>query len=107
MKSQTFDSADLLESIESLRAEIRRLNQRISALEKRPTDGQPKPAPAMEAPKTPPIPEDVILAISAAIAAYLGVKPHIRQIRLVASPPWVNQGRITIQASHILARHQA
>src|SRR6185369_1245711 len=98
---------DLPETIESLRDEIARLNQRISALEKRSTDGQPKAAPAAETPKAPPIPEDVVLTISAAIAAYLGVKPHIRQIRLVASPPWVNQGRITIQASHILARHQA
>ena len=35
--------------------------------------------------------EDRDLAISAAIAAYLGVKPHIRQIRLIANHPWGNK----------------
>ena len=47
--------------------------------------------------------EALILTISAAVAAYLGVKPRIRQIRLVSNPQWVQQGRATIQASRKLA----
>ena len=42
------------------------------------------------------------LGISAAIAAFLGKKPHIRQIRLLGSAAWSQQGRLTIQASHAL-----
>jgi methylmalonyl-CoA carboxyltransferase large subunit len=50
--------------------------------------------------------EELILVISAAIAAFLGKKPHIRQIRLLGSGTWSQQGRVMIQASHDLAvRH--
>ncbi|MFC7479052.1 OadG family protein [Luedemannella flava] len=49
--------------------------------------------------------EELILVISAALAAYLGKKPYIRQIRLVSTPTWTHQGRITIQGSHLLATH--
>ena len=45
---------------------------------------------------------ETIYAISAAVAAYLGEKPHIRQIRLVGSTSWAQQGRATVQASHKL-----
>jgi methylmalonyl-CoA carboxyltransferase large subunit len=46
--------------------------------------------------------EDEMLAVSAAIAAYLGVRAHIRQIRLVSTSAWAQQGRVSIQASHSL-----
>jgi len=44
-----------------------------------------------------------VLVISAAVAAFLGKKPHIRQIRLLGSVAWAQQGRTTIQASHALS----
>ena len=44
--------------------------------------------------------EELILVISAAIAAYLGKKAPIRGIRLLGSDAWSHQGRLTIQASH-------
>jgi methylmalonyl-CoA carboxyltransferase large subunit len=47
--------------------------------------------------------EEVVLVISAAVAAFLGKKPHIRQIRLLGSAAWAQQGRVTIQASHALS----
>ena len=47
--------------------------------------------------------EEVVLVISAAIAAFLGKKPRIRQIRLLGSAAWAQQGRVTIQASHALS----
>ena len=48
------------------------------------------------------ISEEEVLAISAAIAAWLGVHAHIRQIRLIRTGAWAQQGRVTIQASHRL-----
>ena len=46
------------------------------------------------------IAEETLLAISAAIAAYLGERVHIRQIRLISSPAWAQVGRASVQASH-------
>jgi methylmalonyl-CoA carboxyltransferase large subunit len=48
------------------------------------------------------ISDEELLAISAAVAAYLGVRAHIRQIRLVSGNAWAQQGRVSIQASHML-----
>jgi hypothetical protein len=48
------------------------------------------------------ISEEELLAISAALAAWLGVQAHIRQIRLIRTGAWAQQGRVTIQASHRL-----
>jgi methylmalonyl-CoA carboxyltransferase large subunit len=48
------------------------------------------------------ISEEEFLAISAALAAWLGVQAHIRQIRLIRTDAWAQQGRATIQASHRL-----
>jgi methylmalonyl-CoA carboxyltransferase large subunit len=49
-----------------------------------------------------PIGEEDLLAISAALAAYFGVRVHVRQIRLITSSAWAQQGRVSIQASHRL-----
>lgn len=46
--------------------------------------------------------DEVIFVISAAIAAYLGKKAHIRHVHLLGSASWSQQGRVTIQASHAL-----
>jgi methylmalonyl-CoA carboxyltransferase 12S subunit len=43
--------------------------------------------------------------IAAAIAAFLGKKAHIRQIRLLGSAAWAQEGRVTIQASHAITVH--
>ena len=77
----------------------------------RPTTGQPgTPAPHPSRPATgqpgTPVPQEIseeeLTAISAAVAAYLGVRAHIRQIRLVSSRAWAQEGRVSIQASHQL-----
>jgi len=100
-----------MKEIDQLRAEIAKLAARLEALES--AVGQvsrsardvhvPPPAPETKpAPQPEPIPEHVLAAISACVAAYLGERVHIRQIRLVASPAWAQQGRVFIQASHRL-----
>jgi methylmalonyl-CoA carboxyltransferase large subunit len=76
---------DLSATVEQLQAQIAELTRRLAAM------------PAPEA-----VTEEEVLAISAAVAAYLGVRAHIRQIRLVGSNVWAQQGRVSIQASHSL-----
>jgi len=86
-----------LARLEALRREVSRLSERVAALEAaaRPT-APTRPAAADG------LSEELVLVISAAIAAYLGKKPHIRQIRLLRSDAWAQEGRTTIQASHAL-----
>src|SRR5689334_8070448 len=93
----TTDLARLVDAVESLRREVGRLSERVAALEAGPSAGGP-PVSATEG-----LSEELVLVISAAIAAYLGKTPHIRQIRLLRSDAWAQEGRTTIQASHKLS----
>lgn len=103
--------AELLSAVESLRAEVRALHARVAALEGPVAVAVAAPV-AAAAPVEPVaaeegLSEEVVLAISAAIAAFLGKRPHIRQIRLIGSGAWAQQGRVSIQASHALSvRHE-
>ena len=100
----TVSEMDLAMTLEQLQAQMAELSRRMKLLE-----GQVV-APAQEAPappvRTEPAPsvitEEEMLAISAAIGAYLGVRAHVRQIRLVSTSAWAQQGRVSIQASHRL-----
>ncbi len=60
----------------------------------------PRVVPAAEAPPASEVSEDVLLVIAAAVAAFLGERAHIRQVRLVASEAWAQQGRVSVMASH-------
>ena len=84
--------------LEELRAQIAELSKRLARLE------SGESVEVSEAPETARavLTEDEMLAVSAAIAAYLGVRAHIRQIRLVSTSAWAQQGRVSIQASHSL-----
>jgi methylmalonyl-CoA carboxyltransferase large subunit len=103
MSTQPTDLAHVLDAVEALRQQVARLGERVAALEAcagtgvAPAATSAPPAQAAEG-----LSEELILVISAAIAAYLGKKPHIRQIRLLRSDAWAQQGRATIQASHAL-----
>ena len=88
MTSPSDLSQEILTTLQQLREEVDRLGERIARLEK----ARPAEQPAVS--------EELVLTISAAVAAYLGVRPRIRQIRLVNNPQWVQHGRATIQASH-------
>jgi methylmalonyl-CoA carboxyltransferase large subunit len=121
MNSETVDLTEILTKLEGLRLELSRLSQRVEALETArtatPLMAGPERAGAAEngpqggAAARPPaqgvdgLSEEVVLVISAAIAGFLGKKAHIRGIRLVSSPAWAQQGRVTIQASHALSVH--
>jgi methylmalonyl-CoA carboxyltransferase large subunit len=126
MSTEPVNWADVIATLNALRQEVARLSERIAALETAdPGDrmarwqgdsvikdtpppsttlspGQPAAAPLGEG-----LSEELLLVISAAVAAFLGKKPHIRQIRLVGATAWAQQGRVTIQASHALSAGHA
>jgi methylmalonyl-CoA carboxyltransferase large subunit len=110
----TVTVTELALSLEQLQAQMAEISRQIALLENQSRDlslenqsrdregaiaarppVRPQPAPAA-------ITEEELLAISAAIGAYLGVRAHIRQIRLVGTSAWAQQGRVSIQASHML-----
>ncbi|WP_165070930.1 hypothetical protein [Paludisphaera rhizosphaerae] len=90
--------ADVVELLESLRADVARLGERVATLEA----AQARPA-AAPAPVAVSLSDETLMIISAAIAAFLGKKAHIRQIQLLGSDAWAQQGRVAIQASHALS----
>jgi methylmalonyl-CoA carboxyltransferase large subunit len=103
---------DLAEILERVQAQLAALSERVEKLEgtssepaavelTQPVQTAPQPAP-QPAPVKPEITEEELVAISAALAAYLGVRIRIKQIRLLGSHAWAQQGRVSIQASHIL-----
>jgi methylmalonyl-CoA carboxyltransferase 12S subunit len=96
------NSHEVAEAVQSLREEVARLSDRIVAIEKHVYRTDHKSSAETVVPKIEVLNEDMVLVISAAIAAFLGVKPPIRQIRLLDGAPWGQQGRVTIQASHTL-----
>jgi methylmalonyl-CoA carboxyltransferase 12S subunit len=96
------------------RAARRQVDMRLAELESRLRAPEPVPVerPAVAPAPTPPpveeVTEELVMVISAAVAAFLGCKPRIRAIRRVmpgAANPWAQQGRVSIQASHGFARH--
>jgi methylmalonyl-CoA carboxyltransferase large subunit len=96
----------VLAALGALREEVRRLSERVAALE-----GTAGARSLAAAPAPPPQPagisEEVLAVIGAAIAAFLGKKPSIRQIRLLGTTAWAQQGRVTVQASHTISGRQA
>src|SRR5690348_5855184 len=83
------DQRELQAAAESLRAELSRLGERLAAVERllqRPKDSPPTSSASATEPAL--SDETLIYIITAAVAAYLGVKPHIRQIRLLGGTSW-------------------
>jgi methylmalonyl-CoA carboxyltransferase large subunit len=107
MTTERVDSAGVMDALAALRREVSRLSERVAALE---ASGAAAAKPATPVTHDASVPvaavepsgpsEELLLIIGAAVAGYLGVRPHIRQIRLIGSIAWAQQGRLTIQASH-------
>lgn len=102
---------DLAEILEKVQAQLTTLSARVEHLEaasqnQSPAAALPPALPVVQepppAPAKPAITNEEIIAISAALGAYLGVRVHIRRIRLLSSRAWAQQGRVSIQASHNL-----
>jgi methylmalonyl-CoA carboxyltransferase 12S subunit len=118
-------SDELFAALQDVRSQLASLAERVAGLEQLASMSGAEPGPVasagpvasrvVEAPHqtssaTPTssladasgISEEEVLAISAALAAWFGVHAHIRQIRLIRTGAWAQQGRVTIQASHRL-----
>ena len=101
---------DLVLIVEDLRLEVRTLAERLARLEGGVRSAPPSASPVLTAEKvavgaesvSEEITDEILTVISAAVAAFLGVRAHVRQIRLIRSPAWAQQGRVTIQGSHQL-----
>lgn len=79
------------DELAQIRSEIRALGHRVELLE------------GELARLRQPIPEDDLFVLAAAVAAYLGKRAPIRQIRLLGTTTWSQQGRVSIQASRRLS----
>ncbi len=80
---------ETLAMIAQLREELTALKRRVGELEHQAAKA------ATAAPS-----EEEMLAISAAVAAFLGVRARIRHVRLVHSSAWAQVGRMGTHASH-------
>jgi methylmalonyl-CoA carboxyltransferase large subunit len=112
------ESENLRATLQDILQQLADLSGRLAEVEKAVATAAASPAPAASSGVEPrvsePIPaptsvaaaagisEEEFLAISAALAAWLGVQAHIRQIRLIHTGAWAQQGRASIQASHRL-----
>jgi methylmalonyl-CoA carboxyltransferase 12S subunit len=104
MKTDTEDLAGVVGAFGVLRRELARLGERVAKLEAA-SLAAPRAVAAPAAPPAAgpaPLSDETVLVLSAAIAAFLGKKARIRQIRLLGSAAWSQQGRVTIQASHVI-----
>src|SRR5262245_36466488 len=101
---ESVDGTQVADALGALRQELARLGERVTALEAAVAVRlDTAAAPAESAPMAQGLTEELLVVISAAIAAFFGKKPHIRQVRFLGSAAWAQQGRVTIQASHALS----
>lgn len=105
------DRESVLTVLNEIRAALAELSARVSALEGAAPAAVARPAPAPPAPlaAAPPavtdaMNDDTLAVIAAAVAAFLGKRAHVRQVRLISSSAWAQQGRVSVQASHRLER---
>jgi methylmalonyl-CoA carboxyltransferase large subunit len=76
------------DTVAELKALVAELAARVQTLEEQ------------AAQRHPDVNEDVLLAISAACAAYLGKRATIKQVHLRRGSGWASQGRAAAQQSH-------
>lgn len=76
------------DTVAELKALVAELAARVQTLEEQAAERHPE------------VSEDVLLAISAACAAYLGKRATIKQVHLGRGSTWASQGRAAAQQSH-------
>ena len=79
---------DTEDSVAELKALVAELSSRLHTLEEQAAQWHPQ------------VSEEVLLAISAAWAAYLGKRATIKQVHLRRGGTWASQGRAAEQQSH-------
>jgi methylmalonyl-CoA carboxyltransferase 12S subunit len=86
--NETSDTSDTRDTVAELKALVAELTARITSLEDQAALWHPE------------VSEEVLLAISAACAAYLGKRATIKQVHLRRGGGWASQGRAAAQQSH-------
>lgn len=79
-------------SAAELLARVEELTRRVEWLEAAINQGPPAPTA---------VPPEVVLAISAAVAAYLGKRATVRQVHLRSHSTWAKQGRAQVMAHEV------
>jgi methylmalonyl-CoA carboxyltransferase large subunit len=87
INSETINS-ETNDTVAELKALVAELAARVQALEETAAQWHPE------------VTEDVLLAISAACAAYLGKRAIVKQVHLHRGGAWASQGRTAVQQSH-------
>ena len=83
------------QSVAELVEAVRSLSERVAQLEAEL---------AQRRAQNPGVPEDVAIAISAAVAAFLGHRAKIKQMHYRTGQAWAQQGRVVVQAHHNIQR---
>lgn len=86
--SETNGTSEPAEAIADLKALVTELAGRVQKLEEEAAQRHPS------------VSEDTLLAISAAVAAYLGKRATVKQVHLRRGGSWATQGLATVQQSH-------
>ena len=76
--------AELLEAVRSLSERVAHLEAEL----------------AQRREETPGVPDEVAVAISAAVAAFLGHRAKIKQMHYRTGQAWAQQGRVVVQGRH-------
>jgi len=79
---------------QQLLAAVRELTERVAALEAE--------VAAVRARQEQEIPEEVVLAISAAVASFLGHRAKVKQVHYRTGQAWAQQGRVAVQGHRII-----
>ena len=91
------------QELDSLRASLKERDGHVPAQPPTPAVVQPSPAPTpVESEEITP---EILVVLTAAVAAFLGKKARIRRASLVSrgsGNSWAQQGRVFVQASHNL-----
>ena len=83
------EQAELLALVRSLADRIEQLEAEVASLR-----GEQAPG----------VPEDVVIAISAAVAAFLGHRAKVKQVHYRTGQAYAQQGRAVVQGRHDVHR---
>jgi len=86
--SETDEPTEPTEAVAELKALVAELTARVQMLEEQAAQRHPE------------VSENVLLAISAACAAYLGERAKVKQVHLRRGGGWATQGLATVQQQH-------
>lgn len=79
-------TADLLAAVRTLADRVAHLEAELEAVR----------SPHRE----PGVPDDVVIAISAAVAAFLGHRARVKQVHYRTGQAWAQQGKAVVQGHH-------